>query len=325
MKNLFNISDLLLLIIGLFFFISSCKRSPTEILISTSEITSIMQSGAVFRGIIQTKEGNSVISRGICWSSGTNPSIKDKIVSGGEGAGAYFCTINGLKPATTYYVRAYAISSSDTIYGDVISFTTQDYGNVTDIEGNEYKTITIGTQTWMANNLEATRYNDGTPVPLVADPVKWSSLSSHGYCFYNNDPDTYKEAFGALYNGYTINSGKICPSGWHVPSNEEWDVLAAYLGGTDVAGGRMKEVGTLHWVSPNIGASDINNFRALPGGLRYSDGRFHDFGFGGYWWSSTQYSTIRSYFIFLFYEDSALFRFNNLKTNGFSIRCLKDK
>ena len=324
MKQLFNSSSVILLLTGLFYFVSSCNNGPAEVSIPSSEIISVRQSGAVFKGIIKAKGKNSVTSRGVCWSPGTEPSIKDKIVSGGKGTGDYFCTIDGLKPAATYYARAYALSTTDTIYGNIITFTTQDYGSVTDSEGNEYKTITIGTQTWMVKNLAATKYNDGTSIPLVADSSKWASLSSHGYCFYNNDPEAYKASFGVLYNGYTVNSGKICPSGWHVPSNEEWDVLAAYLGGNNVAGGRMKEAGTSHWVRPNSGASNTGNFSALPGGLRYHDGHFHDLGFGGYWWSSTQYSATRGYFIFLFHEDSTFYRFDNLKTNGFSIRCLKN-
>jgi uncharacterized protein (TIGR02145 family) len=176
----------------------------------------------------------------------------------------------------------------------------------------------------MAKNLGTTKLNDGTIIHMVNDSAGWASLSSPAYCWYNNDEATFKTGYGALYNGYTVNSGKLCPEGWHVPTDAEWDLLATFLGGEDVAGGKLKEAGTSRWVRPNNGGTNASNFTALPGGLRYSDGVYHDYGFGGYWWSSTQYSASRAFFRFLYYQDSCIYRFDNLKTNGFSVRCLRD-
>jgi uncharacterized protein (TIGR02145 family) len=198
------------------------------------------------------------------------------------------------------------------------------YGNMSDIEGNEYKTVTIGDQTWMAKNLRTTKYRDGTPIRLVTDSTAWAGLSSPGFCWYNNDESTFKTEYGALYNWYAIRNGKLCPQGWHVPTDEEWSILATYTGGEKIAGGNLKESGTSHWVRPNSGAKDISRFTALPGGLRYSNGIFHDLGFGAYWWSSTEYNDARGIFTFLYYQDSCMYRFDNEKKLGFSVRCLKD-
>jgi len=195
---------------------------------------------------------------------------------------------------------------------------------VEDIEGNVYNTVKIANQTWMLMNLKTTRFNDGTPIPLVTDSTAWASLSSPAYCWYDNEISSFKPSYGALYNGYAVSTGKVCPSGWHVPTDSEWTILTTYLGGEEIAGGKLKESGTDFWVNPNTGANNGSGFTAIPGGLRYHNGIFHDFGFSGYWWSSTEYSESRAYFRYMDYEYSNVFRFNNLKKIGFSVRCLKD-
>jgi uncharacterized protein (TIGR02145 family) len=195
---------------------------------------------------------------------------------------------------------------------------------VKDIEGNEYNTIKIGDQTWMVRNLKTTRYNDGSAIPLIADGTAWAALSTPGYCWYENEASSFKPSFGALYNGYAVSTGKLCPTDWHVPGDADWTILTTRLGGENVAGGRLKEPGTSFWVSPNTGATNESGFTALPGGLRYHDGSFHDFGFGGYWWSSTEYSAVRAWFRYMDYEYNNVFRFDNLKKNGFSVRCVRD-
>jgi uncharacterized protein (TIGR02145 family) len=195
---------------------------------------------------------------------------------------------------------------------------------VTDIEGNEYKTIRIGSQTWFLKNLKTATYNNGTPIPLVTDSTAWAGLSTPGYCWYDNDISSFKPTYGALYNGYTVNTGRLCPKDWHVPGDAEWTILTNYLGGEGSAGGKLKEKGTSFWVGPNTGATNESGFTALPGGLRYHDGSFHDFGFSGYWWTSTGLSQERSFFRYLDYEYSNIFRFDNLNRIGFSVRCVRD-
>jgi uncharacterized protein (TIGR02145 family) len=195
---------------------------------------------------------------------------------------------------------------------------------VEDIDGNVYKTVKIGNQTWITKNLKTTKLNDGTSIELIKNDATWASLSTPGYCWYNNDEASVKGTFGALYNGYTVATGKLCPAGWHVPSDADWTTLIIYLGGENIAGGKLKENSADFWVIPNTGANNESGFTAIPGGLRYHDGIFHDFGFSGYWWSSTEYSESRAYFRYMDYEYSNVFRFNNLKKLGFSVRCLLD-
>ena len=138
------------------------------------------------------------------------------------------------------------------------------YGSMTDKDGNTYKTIQIGTQTWMAENLKTTKYNDRTSIPLVTDATSWSNLSTPACCWQDNVP-ARKVTYGVLYNWYTVNTGKLCPSGWHVPSDAEWNVLTDYLGGENIAGGKLKESGFKHWNKPNTGATNETHFSALSG------------------------------------------------------------
>jgi len=195
---------------------------------------------------------------------------------------------------------------------------------VTDIDGNEYQTISVGNQTWMLKNLKTTRFNDGSPIPLVPGEADWAALATSGYCWYDNEESSYKPMYGALYNGFAVLTGKLCPVGWHVPADIEWAALVKFLGGEHVAGAKLKEKGTTFWVSPNAGASNESGFTALPGGVRYHDGAFHDFGFSGYFWSSTEYYQNRAFFYYVDYQYTNVFRFDNLKKNGFSVRCIMD-
>jgi uncharacterized protein (TIGR02145 family) len=142
------------------------------------------------------------------------------------------------------------------------------YGIVKDQDGNAYKTVNIGNQVWMAENLRTTKFNDNKTIPLVKDSTAWSNLITPGYCCYDNDAETYLSLYGALYNWYAVNTGKLCPEGWHVPSDEEWITLRTYLGGEELAGGKMKESGISHWQSPNAGATNQSGFTAIPGGVR---------------------------------------------------------
>jgi uncharacterized protein (TIGR02145 family) len=136
---------------------------------------------------------------------------------------------------------------------------------VTDIDGNVYNTVTIGDQVWMAENLKTTKLNDGTSISNAIDNIAWASLSTPGYCWFINNRATY-EIYGALYNWYAVYTDKLCPTGWHVPSNSEWTTLTDHLGGAEVAGGKLKESGSSHWASPNTGATNVTGFTALPGG-----------------------------------------------------------
>jgi uncharacterized protein (TIGR02145 family) len=195
---------------------------------------------------------------------------------------------------------------------------------VTDIDGNVYKTVKIGTQVWMAENLRTTKLKYGGTIPLVADNTAWSNLSTSGYCWYNNDETTYKATYGALYNWHTVVTGNLCPTGWHVPTDAEWTTLTTYLGGASGAGGKLKETGTVHWSSPNTGATNESGFTALPGGCRYGNGSFTDFGLYGFWWSSTASSGAYALHRNMGYNSNDVFSISIEKEAGFHVRCLKD-
>ena len=194
---------------------------------------------------------------------------------------------------------------------------------VKDVDGNVYKTVRIGTQTWMAENLKATKYNNGTPIPLVTTDTEWSNLSTPGYCWYLNDEATYKNIYGALYNWYTVNTKKLCPAGWHVPSDAEWTTLTTYLGGVSFAGGKLKETGLTHWASPNFEATNESGFTGLPGGLRYTDDSFVECGLFGGWWSSSKTSATTVWCVGVDYRYTNVFQSPYVKQCGFSVRCLK--
>ena len=298
--------------------------SPT---LSTSAVSDITSTTATCGGIITSDGGDAVTVRGVCWGTSQNPTTSNSKSADGTGSGSFTSSITGLTSGTTYYVRAYATNSAGTAYGSNITFTTTSGtgGSVTDVDGNLYTTLTIGTQVWMASNLKTTKYNDNTAIPLIIDGTQWENLSTPGYCWYNNDAPANKDTYGALYNWYTVNTGKLCPTGWHVPTNSEWSSLATYLGGEGVAGGKLKESGTSHWISPNTGATNEAGFTALPNGYRsqYS-GSFVSLGRYGDIWSSTEETTSNAWSRNMSYNDSWFARSSYSKKGGFSVRCLKN-
>jgi uncharacterized protein (TIGR02145 family) len=157
---------------------------------------------------------------------------------------------------------------------------------VTDIDGNVYNIITIGGQVWMKENLKVTKLKDGTAIPLVTSTVQWATSTTPSYCYYNNSTVT-GVTYGALYNWYTVNTNKLCPSSWHVPSNSEWSILSNFLGGDYVSGGKLKITGTIYWKSFNSDATNETGFSALGSGVRFSNGIdsgiFSDFLHWAYW------------------------------------------
>jgi uncharacterized protein (TIGR02145 family) len=175
----------------------------------------------------------------------------------------------------------------------------------------------------MVENLKTTHYNDGTAIPLVTGNTAWGSLTTPGYCWYNNDIAN-KTPYGALYNWYAVNTGKLCPTGWHVATDAEWTQLTDYLGGKWVAGGKMKEAGLSHWQSPNTGANNSSGFTALPGGLRVGDGSFYDLSNYALFWSSSQTDASGAWSRGLGYDLESVYRGSSSLTFGFSCRCLQD-
>jgi uncharacterized protein (TIGR02145 family) len=207
-----------------------------------------------------------------------------------------------------------------------VQLKVNDNNSIVDIDGNIYTTVSIGKQVWLGQNLKTTKYNDGTSIPLVTGNSAWSTLTTPAYCWYNNDI-SYKNPYGALYNWYAVNTGKLCPEGWHVPTEVECTILTNYLGGDFIAGGKLKETGTTHWQSPNTGATDSTGFSGLPGGLRQgSDGTFLSLKSWGIWWGSTlNFYDNNSALGYSIYDDNAFVSFGGWwKDYGFSVRCICD-
>jgi uncharacterized protein (TIGR02145 family) len=212
--------------------------------------------------------------------------------------------------------------------------------NVSDVDGNVYEVIRIGRQLWMKENLKTLKFNDGTDILNETDSINWKSLSAPAYCWYKNDTSAEtKGTYGALYNWNAVSTGFLCPAGWHIPSSDEWETLKKYLGGQDMAGGKLKESGTMHWNNPNTGATNESGFTALPGGLRDDYyGKFDGRGFKGYWWSRTLGEAQLSHGVqfygpihyYLDYTTGSLKPettsgyLRNGRTQGNSVRCIMD-
>lgn len=312
--------------------VSFTTLSVFPVSLITRAISSITATGAVSGGEIISDGGGPVTSKGVCWAEAENPTTGNFKTSDGTGPAIYNSYLTSLDPGVTYYVRAYAINFSGTSYGDQLSFTTPaaqgnpvvfnpglTYGSVSDIDGNKYKTIQIGNQLWMAENLRSTKYNDGSPVTNIIDDESWNAFAAGAYCWSNNDIAN-KSIYGALYNWYAVSTGKLCPSGWHVPSHTEWTDMISLTGDMSEAGGRMKETGTLHWLDPNTGATNESGFTAVPGGIRTVSGYFQGACTTGRWWKSTEGDVIE-----LSYDTE------EVKTDvgcvyrrGLSVRCVRD-
>ncbi len=205
---------------------------------------------------------------------------------------------------------------------------------ITDSDGNDYRTVTIGNQEWMAENLRTSRFTDGSEIPMINDPTSWLNANYGAWCWYDTI-NTDDLPYGKLYNWYAINDTRgVCPSGWHVPTDAEWTALIDYLDpaavnsdseGTQstVAGGKMKEAGTIHWRSPNTGATNESGFTGLPGGGFDPEDTFDGKGSYAYWWSSTDNGNdawIRQ--LGYWYGDAI--RSTNAKHQGLPVRCLRD-
>jgi len=213
------------------------------------------------------------------------------------------------------------------ILSSIHAFGQDSTETVTDIDDNIYHTVKIGTQTWMLEDLKVTTLNNGAPIQNIpgneVGALSWDGDAAGAYCWYNNSIAS-KKTYGALYNWYVVETGVLCPQGWHVPSTEEWQILIDYLGGVKLAGGKMKEIGTSHWKTPNKGADNSSGFTALPGG-----GRLKVFGFGtigetSWWWTSTKKNIFNANVIALTYKSSEAIINAREHNSGYSVRCVKD-
>lgn len=316
-----------LILLGYLLSFTSCSTKDSLPVLTTTKVSSITGNSAKAGGIITSDGSADITARGVCWSKTAYPTLADRITSDSIGGGSFTSSIAGLDTATTYYVRAYATSSVGTAYGNQVSFKTVG-ATVTDIDGNVYHAITIGTQVWMAENLKTTRYRSGESISNVTDSLAWSKATFGAWCNYNNDPAN-GTTYGRLYNWAAISDVRnITPAGWHIATQAEWTTLITYLGGESVAAGKLKETGFVHWKSsPTGGATNGSGFTALPGGVRDPSGAFGSIGENGYWWSTTVNSTTTPstvWFWYMSFDNSNAHKDYESTLYGRSVRCVKD-
>jgi uncharacterized protein (TIGR02145 family) len=321
-----------------------CIKLPDSIIsipnVSTISISSISSNSVISGGTIYSDGGSSVTSRGVVWANNPAPTIALSTKTADYfGTGTYKSSIINLKPNTTYYLRAYATNNIGTTYGNELIFNTQDsimnipcpgYSTVKDIDGNTYNTVKIGSQCWTKENLRVTKYRDGTVIPLddsggtTGNGIgqAWSSKITGARTIYEHN-DSKLATYGYLYNWYAATDTKgLCPSGWHVPSADEFKNLTAFLGGVQIAGALMKSIDTTLWKIPNSQANNKSGFSALPGGFR--NNVFTNISSSVGFWSTTNVYDYSAIVISLISNGADLFSYGTGKWSGYSIRCLKD-
>src|SRR5574344_138629 len=319
---------IVILLVSGIVMLNACKKEKLAT-VTTSEITEITKTSAKC-GWNVTDDGNcKILQRGVCWSTTPNPTTEDAHSIDYGGKGRVKCVIKELIEGTTYYVRAYVVNVQGTSYGEQRVLKTESLFSVKESftdsrDGNVYSVIILGWQTWMAENL---RY-----LPSVSAPNTGSYGSDPYYYVYGYNGTNVEKAketdnystYGVLYNWAAANIA--CPSGWHLPSYNEWYDLEQYLGGENVAGGKMKEKWTSHWNSPNTGATNSSGFSALPAGYRYwNGGDFYGINTNTYFWSASYNDSYNAINFSLDDNSSSLFyNGKHAKGYGYSVRCVKD-
>jgi uncharacterized protein (TIGR02145 family) len=308
-------------------------------------ITALNCTNATNNGTLTATTVSSGVTSVISYTGGNGGAHSGQVVTS-TGVTGLTATLQAGSFANGISNLAYVISGTPSMRGEasfnlniggqmctltrIVIQPTSGYGpNISDVDGNSYKTVYIGDQHWMAENLKTAKYNDGTVIPNVTNNTQWSNLTTGAWAYYNNDVANNVK-YGKLYNWYavspTTNGNKnVCPTGWHVPTDAEWTVLTDFLGGTSVAGGKMKEIGTLNWNSPNTDATNLSLFTGLPGGSRWgSSGNYYNFGDLGHWWSSSEADAIGAWHRYLTSTVGNVIKASHYKRDGFSVRCIRD-
>jgi uncharacterized protein (TIGR02145 family) len=322
----------------------SVIRNSSNVLLANTAVgirISVLQGSASGTAVyvetqLATTNGNGLLSIQI----GTGPVTTGTFAGINWAAGPYFIktetdpaggsnySITGTQEVLSVPYAMYAGKSvNDSAQTAAITaLQTQIPATLNYTNGTATPVQTICCQSWMTKNLNVATYRNGDPIPKVTDNAAWVALTTGAYCYYNNDSATYAAVYGKLYNWYAVNDPRgLAPEGWHIPTDFDWTTLENCLGGASVAGGAMKEIGTIHWTSPNTGATNISGWAGLPGGFRSFNGAFYNVGGTGYWWSSTEESAILAWYRYLGYNSGSIVRGDgNGKVSGLSVRCLRD-
>jgi len=335
------ITSFYLLVCFAFISCNDNSKDPTSLpQVTTDSITNITKTTAYCGGKIPFNVDSKVIDRGVCWSIKSNPSIADNKTKNGIGIGEFTSFISGLTENKTYYVRAYATNKLGTSYGTEHQFMT---ATAEDADGNGYHSIKIGTQEWLLENIKTTKYNDGTSIHRNVEYVEWTT-SEPAFNWYNND-SKYKEIYGALYNWFAVNTGKLAPKGWHVPTKAEWKVLENYaIANPGYSGTLAKALASdKYWITSTEYLGSIGNdlsknnstgFTAISGGLvdlLYQ--KYNNLNTYGFWWTSSEIDESYAYFMRLSNRFANMENGDgglnmgtifNPKLCGMSVRCIKD-
>jgi len=308
------------------FAVSSCKKDDNITLPVVSTIApEFVSSTLATLGCSVTSDGGSGILCGIYLSAEPNSQTTGVQLQIGADTGKYLGQITNLQPSKQYYFKAYATNSKGEALGEEVDFTTP--ATVNDFENHVYNTVKIGNQLWMAENLRSTNYNNGDPIATTnPSSLNISSENSPQYQWSYSGEDANSSVYGKLYTYYTVTDArKVCPTGWHIPSDAEWTTLVTTLGGYQVAGSRLKEYGNSHWLSPyNTDATNESCFTALPGGYRDFTGAFYLLQNDAYWWSATESEASKSWGRTIYTSGSSVVRQGVNKNWGLSVRCVQD-
>lgn len=295
--------------------------------VKTKSVSALGSWAAISGGTFTSAGGSSEAECGICWDVVQGPTTgSNKVFYHSSDIFSFTSIMTGLAPNTTYFARAYVSNPAGTVYGNEISLTTT--SNVTDVENRTYHTVNIGTQVWLMENLATTKFNDGSPIPQVTSQPTWDNLSTPAYCWFNNEKPPADDFRGPLYNWHAVNSGKLCPAGFHVPTAGDWDVLMEYLGGPSAAAGEMLKPNEMQWGDVEYGVmSDSCLFWGILCGTRDTITGFQGAGGCGvyessHFWSSTPEGTSQAWAFVLYMGSTDKHEFS--RKNGYSVRCLKD-
>jgi uncharacterized protein (TIGR02145 family) len=308
----------------------SCKKESNIVSPVVTAFSPFFTSSSVATVGFQVKSdgGSKIVDCGIYIGLSANPETGGTKLSVASDTGTFVFQLNGLVAGTPFYMKAYAKNSKVDGLSDQVTFTTP--AKITDYDNNSYETVSIVNQLWMAENLKTAHFQNGDPLGTTTVPaLDISGESSPKYQWSYNGDAAISAVYGKLYTYYAItDSRKICPAGWHVPTDAEWIILENALGGYTIAGSSLKEAGTSHWISPyNSDATNASCFKALPGGYRSSTSGANNFSYlwnYGYWWSATEGDAANAWVRTLFVQSTQISRTSFSKKGGASVRCLKD-